>query len=179
MCGQRWRRPRTPGRCSDCRPAKHRQSAEAALNLSSSAGPKSSCELHPITPAQFPSDFEGCRPLHILAAEGSNKSALLTWDGFNGRLKRTPEGMIRRPTPAKVEVGASVFCSFKGGQAFHDMGPIARRAHDWTIEERQFAVPDLVAEKRSLSGAHLRRTLAGAEQAGTIQKLQPLSGTGR
>ena len=136
--------------------------------------------LHPVTPAQFRADHEGRQPLHIPAAEGSNKRALLTWDAFNGllnqsnvwdserlklmrhddavppeqycRRKRTPEGMIWRPSPAKVEVflsagasilandvmtlhspithagvalgealaaevGASVFCSFKGGRA--------------------------------------------------------------
>lgn len=136
--------------------------------------------LHPVTPAQFRAEYEGRQPLHIPAAEGSNKQALLTWDAFNGllnqtnvwdserlqlmrhddavppeqycRRKRTPEGLIWRPSPAKVEVllsagasilandvmtlhspvthvgvalgealaaevGASVFCSFKGGRA--------------------------------------------------------------
>lgn len=136
--------------------------------------------LHPVTPAQFRVDYLGRQPLHIPAAEGSNKRALLTWDAFNGllnqtnvwdserlqlmrhddavppeqycRRKRTPEGLIWRPSPAKVEVflsagasilandvltlhspithagvalgealaaevGASVFCSFKGGRA--------------------------------------------------------------
>ena len=136
--------------------------------------------LHPVTPAQFRADHEGRQPLHIPAADGSDKRALLTWDAFNGllnqsnvwdserlklmrhddavppeqycRRKRTPEGMIWRPSPAKVEVflsagasilandvmtlhspithagvalgetlaaevGASVFCSFKGGRA--------------------------------------------------------------
>lgn len=136
--------------------------------------------LHPVTPAQFRAEYEGRQPLHIPAVEGSNKRALLPWDAFNGLLnqsnvwdserlklmrhddsvppeqycqrKRTPEGMIWRPLPAKVEVflsagasilandvmtlhspitragvalgealaaevGASVFCSFKGGRA--------------------------------------------------------------
>lgn len=136
--------------------------------------------LHPVTPAQFRAEYEGRQPLHIPAVEGSDKRALLPWDAFNGllnqsnvwdserlklmrhddavppeqycRRKRTPEGMIWRPSPAKVEVflsagasilandvltlhspitragvalgealaaevGASVFCSFKGGRA--------------------------------------------------------------
>lgn len=136
--------------------------------------------LHPVTPAQFRAEYEGRQPLHVPAAEGSNKRALLTWDAFNGllnqsnvwtserlqlmrrdaavppeqycKLKRTPEGHVWRPSPAKVEVflsagvsilandmitlhspithagvalgealaaevGASVFCSFKGGRA--------------------------------------------------------------
>lgn len=136
--------------------------------------------LHPVTPAQFRAEFEGRRPMHIPAPEGSSKRALLTWEAFNGllnqsnvwtaerlqlmrndaavppeqycRLKRTPEGQVWRPSPAKVEVflsagasilandvmtlhspvthagaalgealaaevGASVFCSFKGGRA--------------------------------------------------------------
>ncbi|TPW03151.1 MAG: hypothetical protein FD125_1719 [bacterium] len=136
--------------------------------------------LHPVTPAQFRAEYEGRQPLHIPAAEGSNKRTLLPWHAFNGllnqtnvwdserlklmrhddavppeqycRRKRTPAGMIWRPSPAKVEVflsagasilandvltlhspithagvalgealaaevGASVFCSFKGGRA--------------------------------------------------------------
>lgn len=136
--------------------------------------------LHPLTPAQFRAEYEDRRPLHIPAAERSNKRDLLSWDAFNGllnqthvwtserlqlmrndaavpaeqycKLKRTPEGHIWRPSPAKVEVflsagasilandvltlhspitragaalgealaaevGASVFCSFKGGRA--------------------------------------------------------------
>lgn len=136
--------------------------------------------LHPVTPAQFHAEYEGRQPLHIPAAAGSDKRELLTWDAFNGllnqsniwdserlqlmrndaavpadqycRRKRTPEGHIWRPSPAKVEVflsagasilandvltlhapitragvalgealaaevGASVFCSFKGGRA--------------------------------------------------------------
>jgi ribosomal protein L16 Arg81 hydroxylase len=136
--------------------------------------------LHPVTPAQFRAEYEGRQPLHIPAAAGSPKRDLLTWDAFNGllnqsnvwtserlqlmhhdaavppeqycRLKRTPEGHVWRPSPAKVEVflsagasilandvmtlhspithaavalgealaaevGASVFCSFKGGRA--------------------------------------------------------------
>lgn len=136
--------------------------------------------LHPVTPAQFSAEYEGRQPLHIPAPEGSKKRGLLTWDSFNGLLnqtnvwdserlqlmrhdaavpaeqycqrKRTPEGVIWRPSPAKVEVflsagasilandvltlhspithagvalgealaaevGASVFCSFKGGRA--------------------------------------------------------------
>ncbi len=136
--------------------------------------------LHPVTPAQFRAEYEGCQPLHVPAVEGSDKRALLTWDAFNGllnqsnvwtserlqlmrrdaavppeqycRLKRTPEGHVWRPSPAKVEVflsagasilandiitlhspithagvalgealaaevGASVFCSFRGGRA--------------------------------------------------------------
>ena len=136
--------------------------------------------LHPITPPQFHAEYEGQRPLHIPAAEGSGKRGLLSWDAFNGllnqsnvwtserlqlmrndaavpaeqycQMKRTPEGHVWRPSPAKVEVflsagtsilandvltlhspitragvalgealaaevGASVFCSFKGGRA--------------------------------------------------------------
>lgn len=136
--------------------------------------------LHPLTPAQFRADYEGRKPLHIPATEGSSKRELLTWDAFNGllnksniwtserlqlmhndsavppeqycRRKRTPEGQVWRPSPAKVEVflsagasilandimtlhspitlagvalgetlaaevGASVFCSFRGGRA--------------------------------------------------------------
>jgi hypothetical protein len=57
------------------------------------------------------------------------------------------------------------------GRAFPDMGPIARRAYDWMIEERQFAIEDLVAEMDSLSEGTVRDALAGAEQAGAVQRV--------
>ena len=50
------------------------------------------------------------------------------------------------------------------GRAFPDMGPMARRAHDWMIEERQFAVEDLVADMDSLSETDIRNALAGADK---------------
>ena len=40
---------------------------------------------------------------------------------------------------------------------------------DWMIEERQFAVEDLVADMETLSEADIRSALAGAEQAGAVQ----------
>ena len=39
------------------------------------------------------------------------------------------------------------------------------------IEERQFAVEDLVADMVSLSEADIRSALAGAEQAGAVQRV--------
>ena len=57
------------------------------------------------------------------------------------------------------------------GRAFPDMGPLARRAYDWMIEERQFAVEDLVADMDSLSETDVRSALAGAEQAGAVQRV--------
>lgn len=214
--------------------------------------------LHPVTPAQFRADYEGCQPLHIPAAEGSDKRALLTWDAFNGLLNqsnvwdsehlklmrhddavppeqycrrtRTPEGLIWRPAPAEVEVcrpapaswpmadggvlletrlselatrlaGIVASPAFRDevallqrrlmprarhftlpvrkpatlyrvtGRAFPDMGSMARRAYDWMIEERQFAVEDLIADMDSLSETDIRSALAGAEQADAVQRV--------
>ena len=39
------------------------------------------------------------------------------------------------------------------------------------IEERQFAIEDLVAEMDSLSEATVRDAVAGAEQAGAVQRV--------
>ncbi len=137
--------------------------------------------LHPITPESFAADYQGCKPLHIPAVEGSPRRDLLTWDAFNALLNQgalwtannlrlmqdakpvPPEqycrptqgtlGRVMRPSPAKVavflsggasliasevvtlhppiadlsvtlgrafagEIGANVYCSFKGVQAF-------------------------------------------------------------
>jgi hypothetical protein len=57
------------------------------------------------------------------------------------------------------------------GRAFPDTGAMARLAYDWMIEERQFAVEDLVADMESLSEADIRSALAGAEQAGAVQRI--------
>ena len=137
--------------------------------------------LHPITPESFAADYQGRKPLHIPAVEGSARRDLLTWDAFNALLNQgalwtannlrlmqdakpvPPEqycrptqgtlGRVMRPSPAKVavflsggasliagevvtlhppiadlsvtlarafagEIGANVYCSFKGVQAF-------------------------------------------------------------
>jgi len=137
--------------------------------------------LHPIIPAQFYADYEDRKPLHISAVTGSRKREVLTWAAFNGLLNQssiwtthnlrlmrnyvavpadqycqpvqTPDGLVMRPWPPKVEVflsagasliandllyahapftrigrvlgqafaagiGANIYCSFQGVQAF-------------------------------------------------------------
>jgi len=110
--------------------------------------------LHPVTPAQFRAEYEGRQPLHIPAAEGSDKRALLPWDAFNGllnqsnvwdserlklmrhddsvppeqycRRKLTPEGMIWRPLPAKVEVFLSAGASILANDVLTLHSPITK-----------------------------------------------------
>lgn len=137
--------------------------------------------LHPITRDRFDADYNDRKPLHIPAADGAPKRALLDWGRFNGLLDqssiwtaqslkmvfngqpipaeqycieaRSQSGMALRPSPAKVQtllamgasiiagdvqeltpelralshrlardfaglVGANVYCSFGGIQAF-------------------------------------------------------------
>lgn len=137
--------------------------------------------LHPITRDRFDADYNDRKPLHVPAAEGAPKRALLDWSGFNALLDqssiwtaqslkmvfngqpipseqycveaRSQSGAALRPSPAKVQtllamgasviagdvqdltpelralshrlardfaglVGANIYCSFGGVQAF-------------------------------------------------------------
>lgn len=110
--------------------------------------------LHPITPAEFFADYEGRKPLHIPAAGGrGGKSEILTWSAFNGLLDRTgiwtsanlrlmrdhiavpadqfcqpvetPNGMVMRPSPAKVEVFLSAGSSLVANDVLDLHPPLA------------------------------------------------------
>lgn len=45
--------------------------------------------LHPITPAEFHSDYDDRKPLHIPAGDGARKRSLLDWGRFNALLDQT------------------------------------------------------------------------------------------
>lgn len=88
--------------------------------------------LSPITPAVFHADYDDRKPLYIPAGEGSKKSRLLEWTGFNALLNQssvwTPQtlkmmfkgepippdqicaevqqstGRVMRPSPSKVQI---------------------------------------------------------------------------
>jgi lysine-specific demethylase/histidyl-hydroxylase NO66 len=45
--------------------------------------------LHPITPAEFHSDYDDRKPLHIPAGDGARKRGLLDWGRFNALLDQT------------------------------------------------------------------------------------------
>jgi hypothetical protein len=51
------------------------------------------------------------------------------------------------------------------------VGPWARRAYDRVFEEVQIWMEDLAAQMAFLSGRDLGSALAGADQAGTVQRV--------
>lgn len=172
--------------------------------------------LHPITPAEFRTGYEGRKPLHIPAQPGAPKRALLDWAGFNRLLSQssiwnaatlkmvangdpippdqycttvqTQGGPVVQPVPAKVQtlmsmgasviagdvqmltpefqslsallgrtwaalIGANIYCSFGGVQAFsthydlHDVFAIQTEGEKtWRLYQNQadspIALPD-------------------------------------
>lgn len=110
--------------------------------------------LQPVTAAEFHAEYEGRRPLHIPAGEGQAKRQLLTWNAFNALLnqsnvwtserlqlmlpdapvppeqycrpKRTPEGHVWRPSPAKVEVFLSAGASILANDVLTLHAPVTR-----------------------------------------------------
>lgn len=179
--------------------------------------------LHPITPAEFRAGYEGRKPLHIPAAPGAPKRAVLDWAGFNRLLNQssiwnaatlkmvangdpippeqycttvqTQAGPVIRPVPAKVQtlmsmgasviagdvqlltpefqslsallgrtwaalIGANIYCSFGGVQAFsthydlHDVFAIQTEGEKtWRLYQNQadspVALPDEDADPRA------------------------------
>lgn len=110
--------------------------------------------LHPITPEQFLSDYEGRKPLHIPAGAGAEKRSLLTWDAFSSllnqsnvwtaeslmlimnaeavpvdqycRLAGSPQGPVLRPWPPKVEIFMSGGASVIANDVLNLHPPITR-----------------------------------------------------
>lgn len=46
-----------------------------------------------------------------------------------------------------------------------------REIYDWAIEERQFALEDMLAHFQSLPETDIRAGVAAAEQAGALQRV--------
>ncbi len=110
--------------------------------------------LHPITPERFRAEYEDRKPLHIPAAAGGHKRALLDWAAFNDLLNRpavwtskslrlmrdhipvppeqycrpvtTPEGPVMRPAPGKVDVFLSAGASLVANDVLDLHPPLAR-----------------------------------------------------
>ena len=57
------------------------------------------------------------------------------------------------------------------GRAFPPASNAVRATYDWAIEERQFALEDMVAQFESLPEADVRAGVVAAEQAGALQKV--------
>jgi len=57
------------------------------------------------------------------------------------------------------------------GRAFPQVSPAVRATFDWAIDERQFALEDMVAEFEGLSEAAVRAGVAAAEAAGAVEKV--------
>lgn len=184
--------------------------------------------LHPITPAVFHAEYEGRKPLHIPAAPGVPKRALLDWAGFNRLLNQssiwnaaslklvingdpvpvehycvtvqTQGGPTVRPSPAKVQtlidmgasviagdvqdltpelqtlsamlgrtwaalIGANVYCSFGGVQAFgthfdlHDVFAVQTEGEKtWRLYQNRAESPIAPPESETDPRAWFART---------------------
>ena len=57
------------------------------------------------------------------------------------------------------------------GRSFPACPGAVRETYDWAIEERQFALEDMVAQFQSLSEGEVRAGVAAAEAAGAVQRL--------
>lgn len=108
--------------------------------------------LHPITPAQFLAEYDDRKPLYIPATDDARKREVLTWSAWNGLLNQTanwsaaslrlmrnhqavpaeqycqpvqtPDGMVMRPFPAKVEVFMSAGASVVANEVTHLHPPV-------------------------------------------------------
>lgn len=184
-----------------------------------------------MTVAEFNRDYLGRRPLHIPAAPGGRRRAILDWPAFNAlldqrsvwtaetlrlmndrkavpppeycRLEQSPTGPVQRPSGEKVQVhlaggaslvanevqtlhapvgavaallsrafaakvGANVYCSFRGVQAFgphfdnHEVFAIQTEGEKrWRLYESQVDMPvdlppDTPETRRWLESAHGR-----------------------
>jgi hypothetical protein len=117
-------------------------------------------------------DAEGGARLQARLSELATRLAgIVASPAFRDEVALLQRRLIPRAPDFSLPVRKSATVYRVTGRAFPDLGPMARRAYDWMIEERQFALEDLVADMESLSETDIRSALAGAEQAGAVQRV--------
>lgn len=106
-----------------------------------------------------------------LNALAERLAVIVTSPAFRDEVALLQRRLMPRAPDFSLPVRKPVTLYRTTGRTFPDQGPVTRRVYDWMIEERQFALEDLVADMDSLSEAHIRAALAGAEAAGAVQRL--------
>lgn len=119
-----------------------------------------------------PADRDGGVALDDRLEEiGRLLAALVTSPAFRDEVAMAQVRLQPRPAGFDLPERKPVTLYRTAGRAFPPASRAVRATYDWAIEERQFALEDMVAQFESLPEADVRAGVAAAEQAGALQKV--------
>lgn len=106
-----------------------------------------------------------------LAAYGQILARIAASPAFAEEVAMAQERIVPRAASFTLPERKPVTLYRTAGRAFPACSKAMREIYDWAIEERQFAIEDMLAQFQSLSEADIRLGVAAAEQAGALQRV--------
>ncbi len=106
-----------------------------------------------------------------LAAYGQILARIAASPAFGEEVAKAQTRMTPRPPSFTLPERKPVTLYRTTGRSFPACPGAVRETYDWAIEERQFAIEDMVAHFQSLSEQDVRAGVAAAEAAGALQRL--------
>jgi len=106
-----------------------------------------------------------------LAAYGQILARIAASPAFADEVAKSQTRMTPRPPSFALPERKPITLYRTTGRSFPACPAPVRETYDWAIEERQFALEDMVAQFHSLSEQDVRAGVAAAEAAGAVQRL--------
>ena len=106
-----------------------------------------------------------------LADYGQILARIAASPAFAEEVAKSQARMTPRPPSFTLPERKPVTLYRVTGRSFPACPGAVRETYDWAIEERQFALEDMVAQFQSLSEGEVRAGVAAAEAAGAVQRL--------
>ncbi len=106
-----------------------------------------------------------------LAAYGQILARIAASPAFGEEVAKSQNRIAPRPAAFALPERKPVTLYRTTGRSFPACPGPVRETYDWAIEERQFALEDMVAQFQSLSEQDVRAGVTAAEEAGAVQRL--------
>lgn len=106
-----------------------------------------------------------------LAAYGRILARIAASPAFAEEVAMAQERIVPRAASFTLPERKPVSLYRTAGRAFPACSAAMREIYDWAIEERQFALEDMLAHFQSLPETDIRGGVAAAEQAGALQRV--------
>lgn len=118
-----------------------------------------------------PAGRDGGEPLRRRLAEmGRLLASLAESPSLFDEVAMAQERLVPRPSTFELPQRKPLTLYQTTGHAFPATTAVVRTAYDWAIQERQFALEDMVAQFDMISEADVRAAVTAAEQAGAIRR---------
>lgn len=116
-------------------------------------------------------DDDGAALAGYLAAYGQILARVAASPAFAEEVAAAQQRIVPRAAAFTLPERKPVTLYRTAGRAFPSCSAAMRKLYDWAIQERQFALEDMVAHFQSLPEADIRSGVEAAEQAGALQRV--------